>query len=118
MGRWAGLDPHDALELAEYPGGPGWVGDLDGTLRHDSFDTFADHLRKQWDHSRIMAQSLHQAGVRGSYTHLLISPMGAMLKQLLLKRGYKDGYAGWLPPAPPAPGAPPQNPHLLEPPRR
>jgi hypothetical protein len=43
-----------------------------------------------------MAASLHAAGKRGSYFRLLTSPPGAFLKQLLIKRGFLDGYPGWL----------------------
>jgi glycosyltransferase involved in cell wall biosynthesis len=90
--RWGGFDPHDKLELLE-----GRAARLrPGTLRHDSFPTFAEHMRKQWLHATTMARSLHDAGVRGSYLRLLGSPTGAMLKQLVLKRGVLDGYPGWL----------------------
>lgn len=103
--RWAGLDPHDYLELIQTAGGPGWTGTLSGDLRHDSFETFAEHLRKQWDHSRVMAQSLHAAGKRGSYAALLVSPAAAMLKQLVLKGAFLDGAPGWLAAASTAAGA-------------
>lgn len=90
--QWGGFDPHDQLQLL--PGRKG--ARLEGILRHDSFPTFAEHMRKQWLHATTMAQSLHAAGVRGSYLRLLTSPTGAMLKQLVLKRGVLDGYPGWL----------------------
>lgn len=89
---WTGLDPHDVLQ----PGPGVKVGRLTGDLRHDSFPTFAEHMRKQWSHATTMAASLHAAGKRGSYLRLLVSPTGAMLKQLVLKRGVLDGYPGWL----------------------
>lgn len=89
--KWGGFDPHDVLDVTS-----GSVGRLSGWLRHDSFPTFAEHMRKQWHHATTMAQSLHAAGVRGSYLRLLTSPTGAMLKQLVLKRGFLDGYPGWL----------------------
>lgn len=90
---WGGHDPHDVLALQP---GAGPVARLGGHLRHDSFPTFADHLRKQWHHATTMAASLHAAGVRGSYLRLATSPPGAFLKQLILKRAFLDGYAGWL----------------------
>lgn len=90
---WGGLDPHDVLALKDRAARPV---DLAGDLRHDSFETFAEHLRKQWGHSRTMAESLHRSGRRGRKRDLLISPAGAFLKQLLVKRGFLDGYAGWL----------------------
>lgn len=89
---WGGLDPHDQLRLAS----GGRAARLAGVLRHDSFPTFAEHMRKQWLHATTMARSLHGAGVRGSYARLLLSPTGAMVKQLVLKRGVLDGYPGWL----------------------
>jgi hypothetical protein len=72
------------------------AGRLQGHLRHDSFPTFTEHLRKQWTHATTMAASLHAAGVRGSYWKLATSPPGAFLKQLVVKRGFLDGYPGWL----------------------
>lgn len=89
--KWGGLDPHDKLELTE-----GRADALRGDLRHDSFPTFAEHLRKQWSHASTMARSLHTAGKRGSFLSLVVSPPGAFFKQLILKRGFLDGYPGWL----------------------
>ncbi|MBX3386726.1 MAG: glycosyltransferase family 2 protein [Phycisphaeraceae bacterium] len=89
--RWGGLDPHDKLELTSGRSAP-----LPGDLRHDSFESFAEHLRKQWSHASTMARSLHASGVRGSRASLLVSPTGAFFKQLLLKRGFLDGLPGWL----------------------
>lgn len=90
---WGGLDPHDVLALKD---AAARAVDLKGDLRHDSFETFAEHLRKQWGHARTMAESLHKSGRRGRKRNLLISPAGAFLKQLIVKRGFLDGYAGWL----------------------
>lgn len=98
--RWTGLDPHDKLELLH-----GGSTRLRGILRHDSFSTFADHFRAQCAHSRTMAASLRAAGKRGSYVRLLTSPAGAFLKQLVIKRGFLDGYPGWLAAASTAAGA-------------
>ncbi len=89
---WTGFDPHDVLA----PSAGARVSRLVGDLRHDSFTTFAEHMRKQWSHATTMAASLHAAGRRGSYARLLLSPTGAMLKQLVLKRGVLDGYPGFL----------------------
>lgn len=89
--KWGGLDPHDKLELTT-----GKTGQLTGDLRHDSFPTFSEHMRKQWQHATTMASSLHAAGRKGSYISLMVSPVGAFVKQLVLKRGLLDGYPGWL----------------------
>lgn len=91
--RWGGHDPHDVLSLTDPAARPSR---LSGHLRHDSFSTFTEHLRKQWDHATTMARSLHAAGKRGSLLRLAVSPPGAFLKQLLIKRAFLDGYPGWL----------------------
>jgi hypothetical protein len=90
--RWTGLDPHDRLEVE--PGAT--TARLAGDLRHDSISTFPDFLAKQAAHSRTMAQSMHQGGRRGSYLSLITSPPGALLKQLVLKQAWRDGWPGWL----------------------
>lgn len=92
--RWGGRDPHDKLELLDASAGR--VVDLSGTLRHESFETFAQHLGKQLTLSRIAAETLAQAGERGSLLRLVTSPWGAMFKQVVLKQGWRDGLAGWL----------------------
>lgn len=94
---WGGHDPHDVLGLLPHAGRAARLtGEGGGVLRHDSFPTFTEHMRKQWLHATTMAASLHGAGARGSYLRLLVSPAGAFCKQLIVKRGFLDGYAGWL----------------------
>ncbi|QOJ00171.1 MAG: glycosyltransferase family 2 protein [Phycisphaeraceae bacterium] len=128
--RWAGDDPHDRLELTD----PALrVDDLPGTLRHESFATFAEHLAKQAAHARVGAQSMHSAGRRTNAWRLTTSPIGAFLKQIVAKGAWRDGYAGWLAAgstaagtlmkhmillelqnAPPSPGRPPDPPPPAE----
>jgi hypothetical protein len=95
---WTGLDPHDRLELlpAASPGEADCVARLSGDLRHDSIDTFAAFLAKQAVHARTMAASMHAAGQRGSILKLLTSPWGALLKQLVTRQAWRDGWPGWL----------------------
>jgi len=90
--RWTGLDPHDKLAIQ----GEGGVIDLAGDLRHDSFETFAEHLRAQVGHAQTMAASLRREGKRGSLVRLVVSPAGAFLKQILIKQAWRDGVPGWL----------------------
>jgi len=88
--RWTGSDPHDRLELTR-----GRSLDLAGTLRHDSFERIADHFRAQAQHARVAAESIAGAGGRGSYCRLMGSPVGAFMKQMVLKSAWRDGARGW-----------------------
>ena len=90
---WGGVDPHDQLVVKPRAGR---TVDLDGVLRHDSFETFAEHLGKQVAHSRTAAAALGAQGHAGSLWKLATSPIGAFAKQLVLKRAWRDGRAGWL----------------------
>lgn len=90
---WTGLDPHDRLELNSATAPPPL---LAGDLRHDSISTFPNFLAKQARHARTMAASMHREGQRGSYVKLVTSPPGALLKQLVIKQAWRDGWAGWL----------------------
>lgn len=87
---WAGTDPHDALRT------PFPTRRLPGTLRHDSFASFAEQLAKQVRYASIQAGHMARNGDRGSLWRLLISPPGAFLKQVLLKAAWRDGWPGWL----------------------
>ena len=91
--RWAGIDPHDYLEI---DADAGRVVELGGVLRHDSFETFDEHLGKQLAHARTAARALHGMGRRSSAWKLATSPIGAFAKQILAKRAWRDGAAGWL----------------------
>ncbi len=93
VARWGGDDPHDKLELI---GHEHRTGDLAGTLRHDSFETFAHQLQKQVALARISAQVLHRKGVRSGPMRAVVSGVGAVLKQAVVKGAWRDGSAGWL----------------------
>lgn len=89
---WGGLDPHDKLVIAA--GVP--VESLSGTLIHESFASFERHLSNQLRLQSVSARSLRDAGRRGSRLRLVTSPVGAFLKQMVVKSAWRDGRAGWL----------------------
>lgn len=91
--RWQGIDPHDQLALIDASKTPGR---LDGDLRHDSFQTFEEQLRKQVGYAKLMATELVRLGDKGSYWRLATSPPGAFFKQLVMKQAWRDGWPGWL----------------------
>lgn len=87
--KWAGYDPHDRLDVS------GASRRLRGILRHDAFATIAELLRKQINHGVHAGESYHQLGRRASLTGLAVSPTAAILKQLVLKSAWLDGWRGW-----------------------
>lgn len=90
--KWGGYDPHDALEPRP---GAGRIERLRGDLRHDSFATMADHLAGQVAHARVAARSYKAMSRRASVLNLVVSPVGAWLKQMVLRSAWLDGWRGW-----------------------
>lgn len=90
--RFRGTDPHDYLGV--YQGTR--VETLGGVLIHDSFETFGEHIRNAWRLNTTHAEALYNEGKRTNAGRLVISPASAFIKQLVLKRAFLDGYAGWL----------------------
>lgn len=91
--RWVGEDPHDRLELMDPSAS---VGKLAGDMRHDSIPTIAAFLERQAKHGRIAAASAYERGKRGSIARLMLSPVGAWCKQMILRRAFMDGWRGWV----------------------
>lgn len=90
---WAGIGPHDRLELLP---GSGLERDLRGTLRHDSFRTFSDHLERQVSYARLSAQALFERGERSGALHIMTTAPAAFMKQVVVKSAWRDGWRGIL----------------------
>lgn len=88
--KWAGYDPHDRLDV------DGSVRRLSGNLRHDAFDGVGDFLRKQIGHGLVAGQSYYDMNKRVALSNLIISPPAAVIKQLILRSGWRDGWRGWI----------------------
>jgi len=90
---WGGIGPHDRLELLP---GSGLERDLRGTLRHDSFRSFSDHLERQASYARLSAYALFERGERSSVFLIMTTAPAAFLKQVVVKSAWRDGWRGIL----------------------
>ena len=91
--EYGGREPHDAMLVTP---GPGRKITIAGDMRHDSFETIAKHLSTQAGHARDGAMAMFSEGKRGSYLRLMFSPPWAMVRQLVLKCAWRDGWRGWM----------------------
>ncbi len=87
--RWVG-DYHERLEV------DGPVERLRGILRHDASPDVSDLIRKQAHHGVEAAESYYSTGRRTTLLKLLVSPPSAVLKQLVLRSAWRDGWRGWV----------------------
>lgn len=89
--HWGGTNPHDHI-ITEGDN----IRRLDGDIHHYSFDSISDHLKTIDKFTEIGAEEL----IRKNRTFNIFSPVthGSWLffKIYFLKRGFLDGYAGFL----------------------
>jgi hypothetical protein len=91
--RWAGHDPHDRLDVI---GDSVRIERLAGDLRHDSIaGGVAGFMAKQTRHAAVGARSYDAMGRRGRVSKLVTSPVGAWLKQVVVRGAWRDGWRGW-----------------------
>jgi glycosyltransferase involved in cell wall biosynthesis len=88
--RWGGVDPHDRLEV----GGP--VRRLDADLVHLTYRDFAHQLRTVDRFSEVVAEEWRKEGRRFSLGDALFHPPAKFLECYVWKRGFRDGWPGFV----------------------
>ncbi len=88
--EWAGYDPHDKLVLTS-----GSAARLPGVMRHDTIPSIAEFMQRQISHARIAAESYERLNRKPSVLKLVASPVGAWLKQMVIRQAWRDGWRGW-----------------------
>jgi len=88
--RWEGDKVHEKLVV------DGKVGYLKGNLLHYSYPSVSYHLKKIDLYTTLYAEGALRKGKKFSFLKLLSSPIGAFLRRYLLKRGFLDGFEGFV----------------------
>ena len=89
--RWAGMNPHDKIEVDHhFP-----VGQLAGDLLHYSFTTPDDLVWQNNRLSSIAAASLYARGRKSSWVKMLIRPAWAFINGYFFRLGFLDGFDGF-----------------------
>jgi glycosyltransferase involved in cell wall biosynthesis len=87
-GRFAGLDPHDHVEV------DGPVERLAGRLLHWNYRSISEHIQTTDRFSARMARSLADSGVKFRLRDLVLRPPARFLKSYLLQQGFRRGIPG------------------------
>jgi len=90
--HWGGTNPHDRVEL--HDGAEPIL--LEGGIEHLSYRDFKHHLRTIDSFTAISAAALHREGRKRGVLDLLLRPPAVVLKSLVLKRGFMDGWRGFV----------------------
>lgn len=90
--KWGGDNPHDKAEFIS----KGSVLHLEGDILHFSFNSLEDHVSQNNRFSTISAESLFKKGKRTNWINILLNPFWAFFNGYLLRRGFLDGYYGFV----------------------
>jgi glycosyltransferase involved in cell wall biosynthesis len=91
-GEWGGVNPHDRYEMK--PGAT--TRHLGGDILHYSYYGIDDHIRQVNYFTTIAARANYENGKRSSYAKILLSPLVKFFRDYVLKRGFLDGYYGFV----------------------
>ncbi len=90
--EWNGAPVHEELQLRPNS----TVGHLNGDLYHYSFPTIEDHMRTSYRYSAIKAQCAHEEGKKIHLLKVLFGPISKFINEYLFKKGFLDGYYGFI----------------------
>ncbi|HTE11346.1 MAG TPA: glycosyltransferase family 2 protein, partial [Chitinophagaceae bacterium] len=93
VAHWGGTNPHDKIEL---PGENKQVKHLKGDILHYSFPTIEQHLEKNNKYSSIAARALFARGAKSSWFKILVNPFWAFFHGFVIRRGFLDGFYGFV----------------------
>lgn len=89
-GRWAGAYVHESVKVL------GTIGRLRGDLLHYTCDDFARHIQTLDRYTTLAAQEMTVRGEHVGWSGLVLSPPWAFFRTYFLKRGFLDGWHGFV----------------------
>ncbi len=90
--KWVGAFVHETLELS-----PDLLTThLSGDLLHYSYQTLQEHKERIDRYSDLLVQEMLAKGKKRSIAKLLLAPPFKFIKTYLIKRGFLDGWKGFL----------------------
>lgn len=88
--KWGGYDPHDRV----IPNGT--VSRIEKDILHYPYKDITHHLQTINSYTSIMASQLYDKGKRASVLDIAFRPWYALVKKLLLKTAFLDGFPGFM----------------------
>ncbi len=70
--------------------------DLSGVLFHYTFDSLEDYMVKRNRYALEWAEGRYRAGKKARLTDILLRPVLAFVRHYFIRRGFLDGYEGFL----------------------
>ncbi len=92
VATWGGVNPHDKIILKENIR----INHLKGDILHYSYNSIEEHVIQNNRFSTISAETLFSKGKRTNIFKLMIHPFWAFIVSFLIRRGFLDGFYGFV----------------------
>ncbi len=90
--RWGGTNPHDKIIMQD-----GAVkAHLKGDILHYTYNSIEEIVSQTNRFTSLQSQEMFKQGKRSSVFKLLLNPISAFISGYIIKRGFLDGYNGFL----------------------
>jgi glycosyltransferase involved in cell wall biosynthesis len=90
--KWAGVNPHDIIEMDPQSK----ISKLKGDLLHYSYDSVSDHVSQTNKFTSIAAKEAFDRGVTSNIFKIVTRPILKFLKDYFLKAGFLEGRYGFI----------------------
>lgn len=87
---WAGVNPHDKLEMK--PGSTSGL--LSGDLLHYSYYSIEEHKAQVTRFADIAAVAMHKKGLKSDLLKVIYKPIARFMRSYFVKAGFLDGKNG------------------------
>lgn len=91
-GQWTGINPHDEYKLQS----GSTIKHLKGDLLHYSYYSIEGHIKQVNLFTEIGAKAAFKNGKRSNMLKILLSPIVKFIRDYIIKRGFLDGYYGFI----------------------
>lgn len=91
-GKWGGVNPHDKIVMNEGVS----LKQLKGDLLHYTYETIDEIMAQTNKFTTIQAKAMFERGKRSNVIKLVVNPFSTFIASYIIKRGFLDGYNGFI----------------------
>jgi glycosyltransferase involved in cell wall biosynthesis len=91
-GKWGGVNPHDKIVMNEGAS----LKQLRGDILHYTYESIDQIMEQTNRFTTIQSKAMFERGKRSSVIKLIINPLVAFISGYIIKRGFLDGYNGFI----------------------
>jgi glycosyltransferase involved in cell wall biosynthesis len=91
-GKWGGVNPHDKIEMNE----GATLKQLKGDMLHYTYDSIDQIMEQTNKFTTIQSKAMYEQGKRANLVKLVVNPFIAFISGYIFKRGFLDGYNGFI----------------------